>query len=163
MNVSSEISLDKLLREGKLKRQPTGSQYLSHLLEAAKRNYDAAVLLKGKANEAAFKLVYDALLQISRAVLLLNGYRPDDGEQHKTALSAAGKLLGEEFDLVIARIQKFRIKRNDCLYDPRGFISQAETEAIFKTAREFWSEVRKYLYKKNPQLELFEEFQEGNE
>lgn len=148
--------LDNLLKEGKIKKQKTDSNYLNNLLQAAYRNFEAAAVLKDKYDEASFKLVYDGLLQISRAVVLLNGYRPDDGEQHKTTFLITGNFLGAEFNELIAKIQRFRIKRNDCIYHPLDLISKSETEAIFKTAKEFWYKVKIYLEKKNPQLKLFE-------
>ena len=43
-------------------------------LELPKPKYN----LEGGFYETAFKSTYDGLLQISRAILLLNGYRPDD-------------------------------------------------------------------------------------
>lgn len=150
-----ENLLRNLLKEGKLKKQTPDINYLNNLLAAAKRNFDAASLVADKVDEAAFKLVYDGLLQIGRVVVLLNGFRPDDGEQHKTTFFVAGEILGKEFDDLIHKIQKFRVKRNDCIYEPTGLISKAETEAIFKTAKEFWLKVRIYLEEKNPQLKLF--------
>jgi hypothetical protein len=153
--------LNNLLKEGKLKRQDTDINYLNSLLEAAKRNFGAAALVKNKIDEAAFKLVYDGLLQIGRVILLINGYRPDDGEQHKTTFSVAGELLGEEYRDLIDKIQKFRIKRNDCIYEPKGLIGRAETKAIFETAGRFWKKVRVYLENKNPQLKLFKDFSQG--
>lgn len=150
--------LNRLIKEGKLKRQETDIGYLNNLLEAARRNFEAAVIVKDKVDEAAFKLFYDGLLQIGRIILLLNGYRPDDGEQHKTTFLVAGELLGEEYRELIAKIQKFRIKRNVCIYEPTGLISRSEAEAIYKTTQEFWQKVRMYLWKKNPQLNLFKEF-----
>jgi len=156
--MSLEESLNRLLREGKLKRQSTDNIYLNHLLDAARRNFEAASLVKEKFEEAAFKLAYDGMLQIGRVILLVNGYRPDDGEQHKTTFIVAGELLGSDFKSLILKIQKFRMKRNDCIYDPRGLISGSDSEAIYKTARQFWQKVRIYLRKRNPQLELFEEF-----
>jgi hypothetical protein len=115
-------------------------------------------LIRGKVDEAAFKLVYDGLLQLGRLVLLLNGYRPDDGEQHKTTFSVAGELLGEEYKTLIQKIQKFRIKRNICVYKPRGLINNSEVESIYRTSQEFWRKVRKYLKDRSPQLRLFDEF-----
>ena len=156
--MSLKESLNRLLKEGKLKRQSTDIGYLNQLLDAARRNFEAASLVKEKVEEAAFKLAYDGLLQIGRVILLINGYLPDDGEQHKTTFLVAGELLGNEFENLIMKIQKFRIKRNDCIYDPRGLISKSDAEAIYKTAREFWLKVRAYLRKRDPQLELFEEF-----
>lgn len=141
MSMSLEDLLNKLIKEGKLRRQDTDINYLNNLLAAAKRNFDAAALVKEKVEEAAFKLVYDGLLQIGRLILLMRGYRPDDGEQHKTTFSMAGELPGEEYHDLIEKIQKFRIKRNACIYEPKGLISKIESEAIFKVYQEFWRKV----------------------
>ena len=74
--MSLENLLNRLVKEGKLKQQLTDNNHLNDLLVAAKRNFDAALIVKGKID----------------------------------------------------------------------------------TAREFWQKVRIYLKKKNPQLELFDEF-----
>ena len=158
MSMSLKNLLDELVKEGKLKRQDTGVNYLNSLLDAAKRNFEAAALVKGKIDEAAFKLVYDGLLQIGRLILLLNGYRPDDGEQHKTTFLVAGELLGKEYNDLISKIQRFQIKRNICIYEPKGLINKSEVEAIHRIFQEFWRKVRIYLKEKNPQLKLFNEF-----
>lgn len=150
-------SLAKLEREGKLRRQEADLDYLESLLAAARRNFDAGRLLLDKAGEAAFKLYYDGLLQVSRAILLSRGYRPDDGEQHRTTFLAAGEILGSHLEDVIRKIQKIRIKRNACLYDPSDVIGKGEAAAIHKIAREFWSYVREHLQRENPQLKLFDD------
>ena len=155
--MSSDSSLDKLVREGKLRPQKADAPYLNDLLEAAHRNFEAACLLQGRVDEAAFKLYYDGLLQVSRAVLLLEGLRPDDGEQHKTTFLAAGMILGSELEDLIRKIQKFRIKRNESIYDPKGLVGASEAQAIYQTARSFWSKVRSHLRKADPQLKLFED------
>ncbi|MFO7866296.1 MAG: hypothetical protein R6V02_05740 [Candidatus Aminicenantes bacterium] len=155
--MTSNDLFQKLIEEGKLKTQKTNVQYLNNLIHSAKRNFDASSLIKGKIDEAAFKLCYDGLLQIGRVILLLNGFRPDDGEQHKTTFFVAGKILGPEYLTLIKKIQKYRIKRNNCIYDPKIFITKAEAENIHKTAQKFWSKVRIYLSGLNSQLELFDE------
>ena len=157
MRMHLETLLNKFLKEGKLSKQSSDVAFLNNLLDGAKRNFDAASLIRGKVDEAAFKLAYDGLLQIGRIILLINGYRPADGEQHKTTFTVAGALLGEDFDRLIKKIQKFRIKRNISLYEPKLLINKNETEAIFKTAREFWDRVKIYLRDKNTQLKLFED------
>jgi hypothetical protein len=153
--MSSKELLNQLIKEGKLKKQTTDLEHLNGLLSAAKRNFDAAELLKKNVDEAAFKLIYDGLLQIGRVIVLLNGYRPDDGNQHKTTFLVAGEMLGEEYEELIGMIQRFRIKRNNCVYEPLDFLTRSETEAIDKIAREFWAKAKKYLEAKNPQLKLF--------
>ena len=108
-----ENLLDKLLKEGKIKKQDTDVHYLNGLLNAAHNNFRAAKYnLDGGFLDTAFKSAYDGLLQISRVVLFLNGYRPDDGEQHKTTFMVAGSLLGDDFADLIGRIDRYRIKRN---------------------------------------------------
>jgi len=148
---------DRLGREGKLRRQKADINYLNALLDAAGRNFEAALVVRGKVDEAAFKLFYDGLLQINRVVVLLHGYRPDDGEQHKTTFLAAGEILGSEYEDLIRRMQKLRVKRNICVYEPKGLIGKSETEAVYKIAKEFWSMVRVFLEKANPHLRLFDE------
>ncbi len=153
--MTSKGLLETLTIEGKLKRQKPDTGSVSDLLAAALRNFEAAQLVKNDVEEAAFKLAYDGVLQISRTVLLLRGYRPDDGEQHKTTFAAAGEILGPEFSDLIGRIQKYRIKRNLCLYDPRGFIGKSEAESLCRTAMDFWQKVRSRLEQEAPQLALF--------
>lgn len=156
--MSSDDRLDELVKAGKLRPQTAEAPYLNDLLEAARRNFEAGRLLQGRVHEAAFKLYYDGLLQVSRAVLLLAGLRPDDGEQHKTTFLAAGLILGAEFDDLINRIQRFRIKRNSCIYEPTGVIGESEAEEIHRTTRSFWAKVKDYLRRVDPQLKLFRDF-----
>lgn len=155
--MSSKDLLNELIKNGKLRKQETDVHYLNGLLEAANRNFEAAALVKNKVDEAAFKLIYDGLLQISRTVIMLNGLRPDDGEQHKTTFLVAGELMGSEFRELTDKIQKFRIKRNNCVYEPKGLITGSEVEAILRTAKEYWPKVKRYLQTKNPQLQLFKD------
>jgi len=125
------------------------------MLDAARKNFDAALATRAIAEEAAFKLFYDGILQISRVVVLLNGYRPDDGEQHKTTFYAAGEILGPEYEELIKKMQKFRVKRNACIYDPTELIGKSETDAIHKTARKFWSMGSCPLPVMSPNFRLF--------
>jgi len=122
-----ENLLDKLLRESKIKKQDTDINYLNGLLGSARQNFSSAKYnLDGDFYETAFKSAYDGLLQISRVVLLLNGYRPDDGEQHKTTFIVAGAILGEGFKELIERIDRYRIKRNRAIYQPVDFYLKAK-------------------------------------
>jgi len=149
--------LERLSKEGKLKTQKADLDYLNAMLDAARKNFDAALATRAIAEEAAFKLFYDGILHVSRVVVLLNGYRPDDGEQHKTTFYAAGEILGPDYEDLIKKMQRLRVKRNACIYDPAELIGKSETDAIHKTAKKFWSMVRVYLEKANPQLRLFKE------
>ncbi len=149
--------LDKLLKEGKIRKQETDINYLNGLINSARQNFlSAKYNLKGGFYETAFKSAYDGLLQISRVILLLNGYRPDDGEQHKTTFTAAGYILGGELKELIERMDRYRIKRNRAVYQPIDFLSKSEAEGILEVGENYWSRVKDYLKRKNSQLELFE-------
>lgn len=152
-----ENLLNRLQKEGKIKRQNTDVHYLNGLLNAAHNNFLAAKYnLDGGFLDTAFKSAYDGLLQISRVVLLLNGYRPDDGEQHKTTFVVAGAILGDDFSGLIEKIDHYRVKRNNAIYQPVDFISKGDVAGIFDSAREYWSVVKEYLKTENKQLELFD-------
>ena len=156
MKMNSDSLLAKLLKEGKLKEQLTDVQSLNGLLDSARRNLQSAEYnLGGGFHETAFKAAYDGLLQISRVVLLLHGYRPDNGEQHKTTFLVAGALLGKEFEELIERIDRYRVKRHKAIYQPLDFISKSEAENALNTAKEYQRLVGAYLRKKNHQIELF--------
>ena len=157
MNQNLENLLDELLKQGKIKKQETDTQYLNGLLYSAHRNFlSAEYNCDGGFPDTAFKSAYDGVLQISRVVLLLNGYRPDDGEQHKTTFLVASALLGGRFTEIVEKIDRYRIKRNSAVYQPIDLISKSEALAIIASAKEYWRAVRIYLKENDNQLELFD-------
>ncbi len=155
--MSSRDLLINLLEEGKIKRQETDTAYLNGLLDSAQENFSSAKYnLKGDFYETAFKATYDGLLQTARVVLFLKGYRPAGSEQHKTTFLAVGFVLGEDFEDLIRKIDKYRIKRNRAVYQPLSLISKSEAENILHTARDYWSLVKKHLKEEESQLKLFD-------
>jgi hypothetical protein len=105
MKTNLENLLNKLSKEGKIKKQNVDINFLNGLLSGAHQNFLAAQYnLDGGFADTAFKSAYDGLLQISRVILFLNGYRSDDGEQHKTTFLIAGALLGDDFSELIGKI-----------------------------------------------------------
>ncbi|HAM88140.1 MAG: hypothetical protein US83_C0008G0052 [Candidatus Falkowbacteria bacterium GW2011_GWC2_38_22] len=149
--------LDNLEKEGKIKKQITGKEFLNGLLYSAKANFLAAEFnLEHGFPDTAFKSAYDGILQVSRVIIFVNGYRPDDGEQHKTTLLVAGAYLGDGFNDLIGKLDRYRIKRNKAVYQPIDFISKNEVIGILESAHEYWCIAKKYLKEKNGQLELFD-------
>jgi len=154
------MSLQKLLKEletqGKIKKQKTDESYLNGMLHSASINFKAAADNMNRYNEVAFKAAYDGLLQISRVVLLINGYRPHDGEQHKTTFIVAGAFLGDEFNDLISKIDSYRRRRNECIYNPIDSISSKEAESILETSKKYRAIVAQYLRSLNVQLDMFD-------
>ena len=96
------------------------------------------------------------MLKIARALVFLQNYRPSDGQQHKTTIEVAGKILGKGFSELIDIFDKMRKKRNQFTYDPMLPLSLADANNALKTANEFYKKVRNFLDSKYPQLRLFE-------
>lgn len=95
------------------------------------------------------------MLKIGRAVLFLQGFRPIDGQQHKTTIEAAEKILGEEFKDLINQFDNMRKKRNIFTYDPLIPLSWEEAKNALKTAEHFFKKTQIFLEKTNPQMKLF--------
>jgi len=43
-------------------------------------------------------MAYNSMIKVARAVLFLHNLRPANGQQHKTTIEVAGKILGKEFN-----------------------------------------------------------------
>lgn len=147
--------LDKLIRRGLLKREKIGLDQVRALLASSAKNLTASRKTISIDEEACFSMAYTAMLKIARAILFLNGLRPDDGQQHKTTIEVAGYILGSEFRDLILRFDQMRRKRNQFTYEPLLPLSEKETKEALATAEKFSKEVRKYLEKTDLQGKLF--------
>lgn len=153
-------SLENYLRElefkGFIKKEKIGTDQVKALLISASRNIIASEKNLSIDEEACYTLAYNAMLKIARALVFLQNYRPSDGQQHKTTIEFAGKILGKEFSELIDIFDKMRKKRNQFTYDPMLPLSLAEAKNALKTANDFHVKVKSFLDKKYPQLNLFE-------
>lgn len=152
--------LDEYLRalesRGFIKKEKIGVDQSKALLMSASRNITASEKNLSIDEEACYTLAYNAMLKLARALVLLQNYRPSDGQQHKTTIEVAGKILGKEFSVLISIFDKMRKKRNQFTYDPLLPLSLAEAKNAIKTANDFYIKVKNFLDKKYPQLKLFE-------
>lgn len=82
--------LDKLIRRlekaGRLRKQKAGFIQIEALLKEAILDLEEAKKIAHLAERATYLLAYNAMLKAGRALLLLRGYVPDDGSQHKTVV-----------------------------------------------------------------------------
>jgi uncharacterized protein (UPF0332 family) len=147
--------LNRLIERGYLKKEAIGLDQIKALLAGARRNLTAAGKTLNIDEETTYAMAYNAMLKIARAIIFLNGYRPDDGQQHKTTVDMAGAILGSDFKELIDKFDRMRRKRNQFTYEPLLPPSRKETEAALKTAKEFYEKVKKYFHKQDPQKKLF--------
>ena len=80
--------LKNLTKQGFLKKEEIGVDQIRSLLLAASKN-----LLSAKKNleideETCYTMAYNSMIKAARALLFLQGFRPYDGQQHKTTIDS---------------------------------------------------------------------------
>lgn len=155
MKISLGNYLKNLESKGLLKKERIGIDQAKALLGSASKNIVASEKNLSIDEEACYTLAYNAMLKIARALVFLQGYRPSDGQQHKTTIEVAGEILGKEFSELINMFNLMRKKRNQFTYDPMLPISLTEAKNALKTANDFHKKVKLFLDEKYPQLKLF--------
>jgi len=94
------------------------------------------------------------MLKAGRALLLLKGYRPIDGAQHKTVVEMTGVLLGNKFINLINHFETMRRKRNEMTYEAGVLLSSSEAKQAFDDATLLVKNILREAKSRNPQLEL---------
>ena len=144
----------KLEKSGKLAKQKSGFVQIEALLKEAIVDLSQAKKVISIADRATYILAYMAMLKAGRALLLLKGYRPIDGAQHKTVVEVTGAILGEEYTDLTMHFETMRRKRNVLTYEAGGLLSASETKAAFEDAVLLLKEVLREIKVQNPQLDL---------
>jgi uncharacterized protein (UPF0332 family) len=113
-------------------------------LETAKANL--------KIDEAiAYTVAYLAMLRAGRAFMLLKGFRPSDGYQHKTVVEFMNQVVGEEYRDIIEHFDRMRRKRNIFTYEIDVTISYTEADNALRSGEKFvtlkWNLSRKKIHK----------------
>ena len=141
------MTLENLLRIGKLKAHAADEREIARLLEAADvALQDAAV--KGLSSGSRLDLAYRALMQSALAAMLANGYRPSTSESghHQLLLQALPKAIGMAVERVQV-LEAYRKARNQSDY--RGVpVSDAVAHECTADARRLLDEVRMWIEKR---------------
>lgn len=145
---------DELVKRGLLKEEDIGLDQIKALIVNAEKNLAAAKKNLKIDEETCYTMAYLAMLKMARALIFIYGLRPDDGQQHKTTIEVAGKILGSAFNDLIDRFDNMRRKRNEITYDPLLPLSKVEAEDAFKNAVEFFRKIKDFLSEKDPQRKL---------
>lgn len=128
------MTLENLLRIGKLKAHAADRAEIDRLLVAAERTLaDAAVA--GLSSDARLDLGYRAIMQAALAAMLANGYRPATSEpsHHQLLIQPLPKTAGIAAERIRV-LDAYRAARN--LADYRGVpVSDAVAEECAAEAR----------------------------
>ena len=146
-----ENFIEEYLKNGLLKKQQSSFSAVEKLI-----NRSAKELIAAKANLVidegiAYTVAYLAMLHAGRAFMLLRGFRPDDGYQHKTVVEFMSHALGEEYKNIIERFDRMRRKRNIFTYEVDISISKTEADGAFETAVKFVDLIKETVKRESPQ------------
>ena len=145
------MSLENLLRIGKLKPHVAERVEIARLLAAAERALKDAenATLSG---DSRLDIAYRAIVQVALAAMLANNFRPSTGEpgHHQVLIQALPKTMGLRPERLPV-LEAYRAARNQSDY--RGLpVSDAVAEACVGDARRLLAEVRAWLQAHRPDL-----------
>lgn len=146
--------IDKLKKEGKIREQKAGIIQIEALLKEAILDLREAKKVSHIAERATYLLAYMAMLKAGRALLLLEGYIPYDGSQHKTVVELTSAILGDEYRNLTKQFETMRRKRNEMTYEAGVLLSKSEAQESFADAISLVQKILKEVKSKNPQLEI---------
>jgi uncharacterized protein (UPF0332 family) len=144
----------RLEKQGKLKKQKRGFVQIEALLKESALDLKEAKKIVHLAERATYLLAYTAMLKAGRALLLLRGYVPDDGAQHKTVVEVTSAILGEKYRHLTSQFERMRRKRNEITYEAGILLSKSESEKAFMDAIALVKNVLAEVKSVDPQLEL---------
>jgi uncharacterized protein (UPF0332 family) len=149
-----EEFLEKSLSDGLLKRQKSDLRAVEKLILRAGKDLKAAKANLDIDEGIAYTVAYLAMLHAARAFLLLKGFRPADGYQHKTVVEFMSHFLGKEFETIVEHFDRMRRKRNIFTYEIDISISKSEASNALDRATTFVNLVKRIIQKENPQMEF---------
>ncbi len=149
-----EPLLKKLLEQGKIKKQAGGFVQVEGFLKEALIDLSEAKKTFPVSRRGAYLLAYNAMLKSGRGLMLMEGYVPDDGGQHKTVIEASGLILGEQFKIAVRKFDNMRRKRNELTYEAGALLSDRDTESALNEAHSLISGIFNKVKSRNPQFEL---------
>ncbi len=149
-----EEFLEESLSKGLLRRQKSDLRTVEKLIVRAHKDLRTAKANLDIDEGIAYTVAYLAMLHAARAFILLKGFRPADGYQHKTAVEFISHLLGREFKAIVEQFDRMRRKRNIFTYEIDISISKSEASAALDKARKFVNLIKDIIQKRNPQMEF---------
>lgn len=142
------MKYDDLLKSGKIKKQQVSVDEIKRAVSRAERDLKTARMVMAGDWDWGFAIAYNAVLQVSRAFMFAEGFRPTSHEGHKNTFAFMQVAMGKTYEDLITYFDRVRNKRNQAMYDVAGMISETEAKNLFKMAVDFVTLVRKILEEK---------------
>jgi len=149
--MSYERLVEEYLAKGLLKKQKPSFAAVEKLIFRSGKDLKTAKANLKIDEGIAYTVAYLAMLRTGRAFMLLKGFRPADGYQHKTVVEFMAQCLGGEYRSIAERFDRMRRKRNIFTYEIDISISYTEAEGAFDTATKFVNLIKEIMKKDSPQ------------
>ena len=149
-----EQFLEESLLKGLLRKQKADLRAVEKLILRAHKDLKTAKANLDIDEGIAYTVAYLAMLHAARAFILLKGFRPADGYQHKTVVEFMSHFLGKEFKAIVEQFDRMRRKRNIFTYEIDISISKSEASSALNRATMFVNLVKGIIQKENPQMEF---------
>jgi len=146
--------IKRLEKAGKIRKQRAGIVQVEALLKEAILDLEETKRIVGLAERATYLLAYNAMLKAGRALILFQGFVPDDGAQHKTVVGMTSAILGDKYKNITEQFETMRRKRNEMTYETGGLLSRSEAQKAFSDALSLVKRILAEVKFQNPQLEL---------
>ncbi len=143
--------IKKYKSEGLIKDQRVNFKGIENLVARAYKEITIAQANISIDEGTAFTVAYTSMLHAGRALMLVKGFRPNNGYQHKTVVDFAANILGAKFKTLTQHFDKMRRKRNLFIYEVSISISETEVDNALKSAETFIQAIRYIIEKENPQ------------
>ena len=100
------MTLDKLEREGLIKKLPKEYRKVKDALSLAQRDIITAKNILTQDTDWAFTIAYNAILQAFRAFMFSKGYRPNGSNQHISVVRFAELYFEKDVVIVFDRMRQ---------------------------------------------------------
>jgi len=139
------------LNKGLLKKQKPSFSAVGKLITRSAKDLKTAKANLTIDEGISYSVAYLAMLRAGRAYMLLKGFRPADGFQHKTVVEFMSYVLPEEYKNMVERFDRMRRKRNIFTYEIDITISRTEANSAFDVAAKFVDLIKDTIKESSPQ------------
>lgn len=141
------MPFERLIKTNRIQTIQINNNDIKQLLLLAKRDLKTASLNLEDSPDWAYSIAYNSILQVGRALMFSDGYRPRGGEQHATVVEYIGERLGASFSSQVRLFDQRRRKRHKIIYEVSGSISKLEANQVLIFAQKFVEEITEIVSK----------------
>ena len=139
-----------LLRQQRIKPHRTSPQEVHDLRDVVERDLKDARIPQLSADRR-FATAYNAVLQLTKMVIALEGYRVTGLGHHQTTFEALELAMGQPVSPLVPYFDACRRKRNQVDYDMANAATETEAQELIKQAESFQTLVENWVRQRHPQ------------